>query len=268
MLSNNKRYSILDAHQLRYFALLDNFMNRITFLLINFLRNCVFHTQRLASIKLNAALRWLLRGFTAFTPLKSIRFATSLLFIFTASAYAEERWEHQFTREDISVYTRDVEGSPLKAFMAECDLKAPVETVNRLLCDKPPQVKWIPDCIASKVILIKSADEIISYTETSAPVVNNRDVIVETMVIRGKGFIIHEFHALDRPDLVPEYPGKVRIKNMEGMWKITPSINGTHVIFVVRANPGGFIPAWLANFASKDIPYRTLQGLRRVAEEK
>jgi hypothetical protein len=179
-----------------------------------------------------------------------------------------EKWTHEFTKDGISVYTKDVPGSPLRAFMAEGDVKASLESVNRILCDNPRQIEWVPDCIVSRDIMKISPDTVISYNETKAFAVNNRDVLVKTRIIKGRDRIVHEFTAVNRPDLVPEVPGKVRMKDMSGRWVLTPSGAGAHVIFEVRANPGGNIPVWLANSASRDVPYKTILGLRKMTEGK
>ncbi len=191
-----------------------------------------------------------------------------IIFALISSARASDKWNQEFTKEGISVYTRVVSGSPLKAFKAECDIHASIEIVNSILCDNPGQINWMPDCIVSYDLRSSSKGLLLAYNETKAPVVNNRDVIVETGIRKEKNRIVHEFRAVDRPDLVPEIKGKVRIKDMSGSWELTFSGGYTHVIYIVIANPGGVIPVWLSNMASKDIPYRTLAGLRKIAESK
>jgi hypothetical protein len=181
---------------------------------------------------------------------------------------AAEEWNLEFIKEGISVYTREIPGAPLKAFKAEGDIKAPMEAVNNILSDNPNHVNWMPDCIVSMDLPSDSKEYLLSYSETKAPVVSNRDVIVETKTIKEKNKITQDFRAVDRPDLVQEKKGKVRMKEMSGRWEFTPTAEGTHVVFEVKANPGGSIPLWLANMVATDIPYRTLIGLRKMAEGK
>jgi len=176
-----------------------------------------------------------------------------------------DSWQKEFTKEGITIYTKSVPGSAMKAFMAEAIIDAPMETVNRILIDTPGQVKWIPDCIFSIDLQKISETHLISYNETKAPVVDNRDVVVETRITISKDKIIHSFRALNRPDLKPELKGKVRIKDMEGKWELTRMGDKTMVIYEVRANPGGSMPAWLVNSASKDVPLKTIRGLRQMA---
>lgn len=181
---------------------------------------------------------------------------------------APDNWTLEFVKKGISVYTKAVPGSPLRAFKAEVDIDAAIETVNSILCDTKGKINWMPDSIVSYDLINENNSCIVSYNETKVAVVNNRDVIVKTRIKESKNRIVHEYKALDRPDLVPEFKGKVRIPEMSGKWVLTSSGNSTHVVFEVKANPGGNIPLWLANMSSKDIPYKTMLGLRAMATHK
>jgi hypothetical protein len=191
-----------------------------------------------------------------------------VIFAMMIPAMAAENWNFEFIKDGISVYTREIPGAPLKAFKAEGDIKASMETVNNILSDNPNHVNWMPDCIVSMDLPSESKEYLLSYSETKAPVVSNRDVIVEAKTVKETNKITQIFRAVDRPDLVPEKKGKVRMKEMSGRWEFTPTAEGTHVVFEVKANPGGSIPVWLANMVATDIPYKTLIGLRKMAEGK
>lgn len=181
---------------------------------------------------------------------------------------APDNWTLEFVEEGISVYTKDIPGSALRAFKAEGKIYSSIETVNSILCDSQGQVKWMPDSIVSYGLINDNNSYLVSYNETKVPVVNNRDVIIETRIIKSNNRIVHKYQALDRPDLVPEFKGKVRITEMNGSWELLSSGDTTHVVFEVKANPGGIVPVWLANMASRDIPYKTMLGLRAMAKER
>ncbi len=188
-----------------------------------------------------------------------------IMLLWLPAGMAVDKWKLEFVKDGISVYTGDVPGSSLKAFMAEGDIQASIETVNSVLYDTPGQVRWMPDCIVSYDLRNDPENVFISYNETKAPLVNNRDVIVETVITKSKNRIIHQSRAIDRPDLVPEKKRRVRIRNMWARWELTATGCNTHVKYEVMADPGGIIPGWLTNAASTDIPYRTLLGLRKMS---
>lgn len=71
------------------------------------------------------------------------------------------------------------------------------------------------------------------------------------------------FHHLD--GRLPEKDAFVRIPNMEGFFLWTPLEPGkVEFTFQVVLDPGGYIPAWLANLILRDIPYFSIKRLRRV----
>ena len=64
----------------------------------------------------------------------------------------------------------------------------------------------------------------------------------------------------------------MRIPKLEGFWNLEAIENkGKHktkITYQVTSNPGGVIPIWLVNLANKELPYRTLNKLRRLVGQK
>jgi len=151
------------------------------------------------------------------------------------------------------------------AFRAEAVIQARMEKIHSILSDTEAYTQWMPDCIVSRILTKDSQLHELAYSETSVPVANNRDAVVETRIILSSDTIIHLFKAVDRRDLVPEIKGKIRIRDMDGKWELRRNNGMTRVIYEVRADPGGNIPAWLANSAGRDVPHKTIIALMRMA---
>lgn len=67
------------------------------------------------------------------------------------------------------------------------------------------------------------------------------------------------------PGRVPEKEDFVRIPTMEGFFLWEPLEPGrARLTFQVVLDPGGYIPAWLANLILRDIPYFSMKRLNRV----
>ena len=67
------------------------------------------------------------------------------------------------------------------------------------------------------------------------------------------------------PEVFPEQSDYVRMPQMEGYYRFEPLSPGeVKVTIEVILDPGGAIPAWLANIILRDIPYFSLRRLRRV----
>jgi hypothetical protein len=181
--------------------------------------------------------------------------------------FAQDSWNKEFTKDDITVYTKPVEGSPLKEFKGEAVIEASIEICKNVILDIENHVKWRPDCIESKVIQ-KDENSYITYNETRAPwPVSNRDVILKNTMILSKDKIIFSFSALNNPDILPLKNGIVRMTELTGSWTLVKQNGNTLVTFQARINPAGSIPAWLANKTSIDQPFKSLQGLKQMVKD-
>jgi predicted transcriptional regulator len=54
---------------------------------------------------------------------------------------------------------------------------------------------------------------------------------------------------------------------LKGSW-ILDSVDKQHtnVVYIIKTDPGGKIPTWIANYASRSIPYRTLKNIIELTQ--
>lgn len=205
--------------------------------------------------------------FSRFTKIKANKSGlgkvslTALFVLMLHLGLQGQAWELKKSESGIKVYTRDVKGSDLDAFKGICTIDAPLEEVVKRLKDPNSFCDWMPRCAQSKVMKIQGED-IYYYYESEAPFpLDNRDC-----------YYHYSFEAAPKrmsifiegiPDYAPPQEGKVRIPMVKGYWLLEDIGNGrTQIVYEVQANPGGSIPAWLANAGSVDLPYNTLYNLR------
>jgi hypothetical protein len=180
---------------------------------------------------------------------------------------AEDNWQKEFTKEGITVYTRPIEGSSLKEFKGEGLISASLEVCFNVVADVESQIKWRPDCISSKLIR-RDGNIVVSYSETKAPwPVSNRDVIVKSEVIKSQDKIIINFIGVDDPELMPLKNNVVRITDITGIWMFVRKGDETLATFQAKMNPGGSLPAWLANKTAVDQPFKSLMGMREMVKD-
>jgi hypothetical protein len=66
------------------------------------------------------------------------------------------------------------------------------------------------------------------------------------------------------PDYVPEKENIVRIRSGKGFWELEENEkNEVRVIYQFHGEPGGDIPAWIANSFVISHPYKTLVNLKK-----
>jgi hypothetical protein len=181
-------------------------------------------------------------------------------------------WERVSDKEGIVVERRAVDGSNLKEFLGRGVIDAPVAHVLAVIRDGNRRAEWMPNCNGAWVVEENMAARTqVAYHRTKAPwPVSDRDSInrAEIFVEPAKHRIFIPFEAI--PDTrVPPVKGVVRMPALRGHWILVPIDGGksTQVEYRVYANPGGLLPGWLANLASKTLPRETIAGLRRQVKK-
>ncbi|WP_321926169.1 START domain-containing protein [Burkholderia sp. BCC1998] len=182
------------------------------------------------------------------------------------TTFAQDGWSLARQADGIRVYVRNVDGSPLREFRGEVQIRATSDDVVKVLRDADAYRQWMPDVAASE--LLKATDtEQFHYLDNKAPwPVSNRDGIYHfTYTKAGDGAVTVRVEAV--PDYLPLREGKVRIPQAKGQWKLVPDAEGVKVTYQMHASPGGAIPDWLANRTVVDTPYGTLKALRSRVQE-
>ena len=182
------------------------------------------------------------------------------------TTFAQDGWSLARQADGIKVYVRNVDGSPLREFRGEVQIKATPDDVVKVLRDADAYRQWMPDVAASE-LLKATATEQFHYLDNKAPwPVSNRDGIYHfTYTKAGDGAVTVRVEAV--PDYLPLREGKVRIPQAKGQWKLVPDADGVNVTYQMHASPGGAIPDWLANRTVVDTPYGTLKALRSRLQE-
>lgn len=180
-------------------------------------------------------------------------------------------WERVSTSDGILVERRTVPGSNLKEFRGRGLVEAPLGRVLAIIRDAPHRCEWMAQCAQDYVVEENEAERTqISYHRTKAPwPVADRDSInrAELRVDLAQHRVFLPFEAIPHPK-VPPVKGVVRMPFLRGHWLLQPASGGsaTEVEYQVHANPGGSLPEWMANLASKKLPLLTIVGLRKQSK--
>ena len=172
-------------------------------------------------------------------------------------------WELAMDKDKIKVYTRYVEGSKLKEYKATAQINVTPQAMIDLLKDGDSLKNWLAGCSESRLVKKVSENELFVYSKTSAPwPIKDRDYV---MLVKFKqqpdGSILVSLDG--KPDYIPVNSCCVRLPYLKGHWQLT-SIDDhtTQITHQMHANPGGNIPAWLANSSVVDIPFYTFKNLQ------
>ena len=199
--------------------------------------------------------------------------------IYDETMGGDQGWTLAKDKKGIKVYHRKVNITPIKVFKGIAELETDLTTLFAFLLDVHRFPSWIVMCHYVEVLKStgEDADEIDQvvyhvYTVNKPPwPVKPRDNVLyvittqdpETLTLRVKGFAL--------PDYIPHKKGLVRLPLLMIEMKFTPLDNGnTEFTFETVADVGGWIPDWVINVYSVQIPYMTIQNVRKLMpfEEK
>lgn len=181
----------------------------------------------------------------------------------------DDTWRLVSDRNDIQVYMRHSDDSRIKTFRGTVRMKLEDElAMVALLNDYDSYPRWLH--------LIDGASEIsrrgplnrtLRFTTHLPWPLTNREAVIEAFVVER---IDEEEESMmvymeNRPDAIPPNQGYIRFPELEAMFGARRlGNNEVEIIYQVVMDPGGYIPAWLANMLLRDAPYFTLDRLRRI----
>jgi hypothetical protein len=193
-----------------------------------------------------------------------------VLILIILSPFSDSDWELKKEKSGIEVYIRSVEGSSFAEFKGIVTIQnSSLSEVLSVILDVKNYDKLFPDTENPRILKQDGKYYDIHKIEVKAPwPVKARDAIYEQNAIvdnDGK-------HALvtlkPLPDFAGESKGFVRIQKGTGFWELTEDANhNVKVIYQFHGEPGGEVPAWLANSFVVTHPLKTLENLTRKVIE-
>lgn len=177
-------------------------------------------------------------------------------------------WECAKERDGIKIFTCRDTASSYKIFKGEIELQSDVNTVSNLVEDVLNFDTWDEDISLIRVLDTEPGKYIRYYIQYDVPwPFADRDLCVEadirTNPVTGERIISSK----SDPEALPKDPEFVRIEKYWQKWTITPSGAGkVHLILEGFADPGGEVPAWLANLAITNSPLNMLRKIRETIQ--
>ncbi|MEL6179291.1 MAG: START domain-containing protein [Myxococcota bacterium] len=190
----------------------------------------------------------------------------------TAAADDKPKWEKIAKERGVTVWEKEVPGRDLPVFRGVTVMKERMVDILAVLDDPEGATEWVHNCTANRLIKRTNGLDRILYTLTDAPwPVADRDVVVDARVklnTKRKEVTI-AFKSVDGKKYnLNEVADVVRMPKLKGYYKLRIlDENRTRVEYVVDADPGGSLPAWLVTQASRDLPLETLVELRKQVKK-
>ncbi len=201
------------------------------------------------------------------------RFVLMVFVFFVLSAmglHAEEPWKLAKDAEGIKVFTRSVPGSAANEFKGIAEIDAPIEVIVEVFKDIPSFTQWYGFCKEIKLLIHDPENHRVMYfvLKTMGPV-KDRDIVMEAFdkFDKQSGKYAIAINAF-KEQLVPIQDKYVRMTDLNATYSMNRiDQDRTHVVYIVKADPAGYIPAFISNIIQKDQPFLTLKGLREMVKK-
>ena len=183
---------------------------------------------------------------------------------FLYGAYLSD-WDLKKSSSGIEIYTRSIQGSTFDEFKGVAVISdvTLIEVLNVIL-DVKDYDDLFPDCINPRILKQDGKWYDIHYIQTKGPFpVKDRDSVFEQVTVIDQDGKHARIILKPLPDYIPENEDMVRIRKGSGFWDLKEDgHNNVTVTYQFHGEPGGDIPAWLANSFVVSHPFETLKNLR------
>ena len=173
-------------------------------------------------------------------------------------------WEMVRESDEIKVYKAATDEG-FDAIKIEVAVSASLEDFVAFINDADSYTLWVYGCSYSKTISKLDSNILFYETVTDMPFpIQDRYLKVKSTQILSESE--WNSHSIALP---AEKSDMVVITNFDSRWHVVELPNHTiSISYVVKTEPGGFIPAWLYNLAVDRGPYNTMMNLKNTLELK
>lgn len=186
---------------------------------------------------------------------------------------AETDWKLITDRRDIKVYIGADPDARLKTFRGVTTMALPDEyAMLALYNDIDAFPRWLHMIDEAQLLDERSPlDRDLRFTIKLPWPLSDREVVLNSTLVQVNEIGNESVTAILEGDteLAPPVDGFVRLPEFHGTFKFRRLAPGkVEAIFEVSSDLGGYLPQWIVNFALSDIPYFSLEKMRRIVTQQ
>lgn len=172
-------------------------------------------------------------------------------------------WKLEKQKNTVSIYSKKTD-SGYKQILVKTIVEANPHALVALLDDVAFASKWIHNCIEVKILDEISPTERLVNSFFNAPwPIKDRDMLTFSTTTISDNKV--QIEISDRGDSRPQHAKFVRMQNMHGIWEASTLEHGkSEITYTGGGNPGGNLPAFVANRELINSMFKTFQNLNKV----
>ncbi len=213
----------------------------------------------------------IVKAFTMRTyGISRICFSAFALLLSTSALASEWKVELQGEmRGDITTYVRTVSDTPIKQFRGVVETPHSMVAALSVIDDISLCQQWIYNCQKARYHYTADGERLLWMMFDGVWPASDRDLVMKSVFLQEYPNGPVTVRSTGRRSAAPEQSGYVRIPMLDNSFYVEPLADGwTRITFTTHMNPGGLVPAWIANIVATDAPVRTLEGLKRMMDKE
>lgn len=206
-----------------------------------------------------------------------------LLFVFFFHGSVDSSsfdWNLERDENGIQVYLKEIWAEDIQAFRGVVSINASVDSLLAVIMDLDACTDWVHHCQNPLLLERTKFTECYHYQIHNLPFpAVDREFILHTKISRDPVSGAVTVYSTSQPDYCLQQPTShcqfikqsslVRVRHSHGSYLLEPVKKGmTKFTWTQHTNPGGKLPVWLVNKLIREVPYHTLQGLRKKVTDK
>lgn len=180
------------------------------------------------------------------------------------------QWKLDSNKNGCQVYTSPVPGKEYIASKCVCVVPAKMEVVGMVIRDILGYNQWMSDCTATKMLKVVNdqKDVFLFWFQQHVPILTDRDMILKSNVILNypQGWCYIEATSTKEASY-DAGKGYVRMPSFRCDFLLEwVDRENTRVTFTINPDLGKGVPVGIANSTIKGIPYKSLEGMKRMVK--
>jgi hypothetical protein len=194
---------------------------------------------------------------------------TISLSVTSGLSFANSEWHLEKDEDGIQISSRAVEHSDFREFKAETTVQTTIDSIIAVFQDPNSFTRWVHQCSIAEVIKQDSFLDIYVYQVSDMPLlVSDRDVVIRDVYSYSEDYKHWTIDVQAVEGMIPE-TDNVRVTNSKGTYNLYDLDNGlVKIVWFQHADPAGALPSWLVNSLIVDLPFNTLDNLRKLVQEE
>ncbi len=178
-------------------------------------------------------------------------------------------WIETKESDGLRVWTREVPSSSIREVKAEAVVNQPIARLWEVLADVPRYTEFMPYVVEARVLETVGATQALEYQLLDPPLVDKRDYALLVTVEHGEQLTVwRRSWTVAAGKGPPLRDGVIRLQVCDGTWTLEKlGSRSTRVEYYLYTDPGGSIPAWIANKANTTSVPALLDAVRQRARD-